>query len=46
MQAWFGDLGDGIQDGSANDPRMALAEVKTNYNTLVGHNNRHSNQQH
>lgn len=26
--AWFGDLGDGVHDGSATDPRMWLIEVK------------------
>jgi general stress protein 26 len=26
--AWFGDLGDGKHDGTADDPRMALIEVK------------------
>jgi len=26
--AWFGDLGDGVHDASANDPRMTLLEVK------------------
>ncbi|KAJ4990794.1 protein bli-3 [Stagonosporopsis vannaccii] len=31
--AWFGDLGDGVHDGSADDPRMALIEVKSNYVT-------------
>lgn len=30
-KAWFGDLGDGVHDGSANDPRMTLIEVKTKY---------------
>ncbi|KAF2815037.1 uncharacterized protein BDZ99DRAFT_458984 [Mytilinidion resinicola] len=30
-KAWFGDLGDGKHDGSADDPRMAQIEVKTNY---------------
>jgi len=33
VKAWFGDLGDGIHDGSGNDPRMALIEVKSNYIT-------------
>jgi hypothetical protein len=27
--AWFGDLGDGVHDGSATDPRMSLIEVKS-----------------
>ncbi|KPI37833.1 Protein bli-3 [Cyphellophora attinorum] len=31
VSAWFGDLGDGKHDGSYNDPRMALIEVKTTY---------------
>ena len=29
--AWFGDLGDGVHNGTAEDPRMALIEVKANY---------------
>jgi general stress protein 26 len=29
--AWFGDLGDGVHDGSADDPRMSLIEVKSTY---------------
>ncbi|KAJ4384732.1 hypothetical protein N0V86_000334 [Didymella sp. IMI 355093] len=29
--AWFGDLGDGKHDGSADDPRMTLIEVKSKY---------------
>ncbi|GAB7356134.1 hypothetical protein MBLNU459_g6731t1 [Dothideomycetes sp. NU459] len=29
--AWFGDVGDGVHDGSASDPRMALIEVKAKY---------------
>ncbi|KAI4742601.1 blue light-inducible protein-like protein Bli-3 [Aureobasidium sp. EXF-12298] len=29
--AWFGDLGDGVHDGSATDPRMSLIEVKSKY---------------
>ena len=29
--AWFGDLGDGVHNGTAEDPRMALIEVKTKY---------------
>ena len=31
--AWFGDLGDGKHDGSAEDPRMTLIEVKSKYVT-------------
>jgi len=34
--AWFGDLGDGKHDGSANDPRMALIEVKPNCEYITG----------
>lgn len=26
--AWFGDVGDGVHDGTASDPRMALIEVQ------------------
>lgn len=29
--AWFGDLGDGKHDGSADDPRMTLIEVQATY---------------
>ncbi|KAH9880155.1 hypothetical protein J1614_002181 [Plenodomus biglobosus] len=29
--AWFGDLGDGVHDGTASDPRMTLIEIKANY---------------
>ncbi|KAL8691174.1 MAG: hypothetical protein Q9218_003549, partial [Villophora microphyllina] len=31
VNAWFGDLGDGIHTGMPEDPRMALIEVKANY---------------
>ncbi|EHY58194.1 hypothetical protein ABEF92_005649 [Exophiala dermatitidis] len=31
VSAWFGDLKDGVHDGTANDPRMALIEVKSKY---------------
>lgn len=31
--AWFGDLGDGVHNGSAEDPRVALIEVKAEYIT-------------
>jgi general stress protein 26 len=31
--AWFGDLGDGKHDASADDPRMTLIEVKSKYVT-------------
>jgi general stress protein 26 len=31
IRAWFGDLGDGKHDGSADDPRMTLIEVKAKY---------------
>lgn len=27
--AWFGDLGDGVHNGTAEDPRMSLIEVKS-----------------
>ena len=29
--AWFGDLGDGVHNGTADDPRMTLIEVKAKY---------------
>lgn len=28
VKAWFGDLGDGVHDGSPKDPRMKLIEVQ------------------
>ncbi|KAF2149657.1 blue light-inducible protein-like protein Bli-3 [Myriangium duriaei CBS 260.36] len=28
---WFGDVGDGVHDGSPDDPRMTLIEVKPTY---------------
>ena len=31
ISAWFGDLGDGVHTGKAEDPRMALIEIKSNY---------------
>lgn len=31
LSAWFGDLGDGVHTGTAEDPRMALIEVKSKY---------------
>lgn len=31
ISAWFGDLGDGIHKGNAEDPRMTLIEVKAKY---------------
>lgn len=31
MSAWFGDLGDGKHDGTADDPRMALIEFQSRY---------------
>ena len=37
MKAWFGDLGDGKHDGTADDPRMALIEVKAKYITYWMH---------
>jgi general stress protein 26 len=36
-KAWFGDLGDGKHDGSADDPRMTLIEVKAKYITYWMH---------
>lgn len=29
LKAWMGDLGDGVHDGSENDPRIAVLKVKT-----------------
>ncbi|KAI1091176.1 hypothetical protein F5B19DRAFT_459997 [Rostrohypoxylon terebratum] len=29
LKAWLGDLGDGVHDGSANDPRIGVLRVKT-----------------
>ncbi|PNS14870.1 hypothetical protein CAC42_2099 [Sphaceloma murrayae] len=31
--AWFGDLGDGVHNGKAEDPRVSLIEVKAEYIT-------------
>lgn len=31
IAAWFGDLGDGVHDGTADDPRMAIVELKAKY---------------
>jgi len=31
IKAWFGDLGDGVHDGSENDPRLTLIEIKSKY---------------
>ncbi|KAL5413539.1 hypothetical protein PMIN06_007710 [Paraphaeosphaeria minitans] len=31
IRAWFGDLGDGKHDGSADDPRMTLIEFRPKY---------------
>ena len=28
LKAWLGDLGDGVHDGSANDPRIGIIRVK------------------
>ncbi|KAL1838098.1 hypothetical protein VTJ49DRAFT_3029 [Mycothermus thermophilus] len=28
LKAWLGDLGDGVRDGSANDPRLGVIRVK------------------
>lgn len=27
-KAWFGDLGDGVHDGTAKDPRVSVMSVK------------------
>ncbi|CAC9890670.1 unnamed protein product [Aureobasidium pullulans] len=32
--AWFGDVGDGVHDGSAEDPRMNISYYKTNVGAL------------
>ncbi|KAF6232605.1 hypothetical protein HO173_009273 [Letharia columbiana] len=29
--AWFGDLGDGVHNGTAEDPRMAIIELRAKY---------------
>jgi len=29
LKAWVGDLGDGVHDGSAKDPRLAVIKVRT-----------------
>ncbi|KAL9569703.1 hypothetical protein ACKAV7_006181 [Fusarium commune] len=29
LKAWLGDLGDGVHDGSKNDPRIGIIRVKT-----------------
>lgn len=31
VKAWFGDLGDNVHNGSAEDPRVTLLEVKAKY---------------
>ena len=31
VNAWFGDLGDGVHTGGPEDPRMAMIEVKAKY---------------
>ena len=31
ISAWFGDLGDGVHTGTAEDPRMAVIELKPKY---------------
>jgi general stress protein 26 len=31
VSAWFGDLGDGVYNGTPEDPRMSLIEVKSKY---------------
>lgn len=28
LKAWLGDLGDGVHDGSENDPRIGIIRVK------------------
>lgn len=33
VSAWFGDPGDGVHTGKADDPRLALIEVKARYIT-------------
>lgn len=33
--AWFGDLGDGVHNGTAEDPRMSLIEVKAKCEFLL-----------
>lgn len=33
ISAWFGNLGDGVHNGTAEDPRMALIEVRAKYIT-------------
>ncbi|KAL8850524.1 MAG: hypothetical protein Q9221_004572 [Calogaya cf. arnoldii] len=33
VNAWFGDLGDGVHTGMPEDPRMTLIELKANYIT-------------
>ncbi|KAL8726772.1 MAG: hypothetical protein Q9166_006511 [cf. Caloplaca sp. 2 TL-2023] len=33
VNAWFGDLGDGVHTGMPEDPRMTLIEIKANYIT-------------
>lgn len=33
VSAWFGDLGDGVHNGTADDPRMALIEIESRYIT-------------
>lgn len=30
LRAWLGDLGDGVHDGSENDPRIGIIRVKAN----------------
>ena len=29
LKAWLGDLGDGVHNGSANDPRIGIIRVRT-----------------
>lgn len=36
-QAWFGNLGDGVHDGSPSDPRIKLIEVQAKCKAIVMH---------
>ncbi|EPS40630.1 hypothetical protein H072_5508 [Dactylellina haptotyla CBS 200.50] len=35
LKAWVGDLGDGVHDGSAKDPRLAVIKVRTHTATYA-----------
>ncbi|AEO66582.1 uncharacterized protein THITE_2043296 [Thermothielavioides terrestris NRRL 8126] len=44
LRAWLGDLGDGVHDGSENDPRLAIIRVSMatahyaiSHKTIIGH---------